>query len=148
MSYTVYKITSPNGRSYIGVTKLPLETRWANGRGYAGNTELHNDIIQYGWLNFTKEVLLITDDVETARQEEHRLIREYADGYNIYRAEPYIPNGRRTPPKPVRCVETGVEYNSIKEAARRTGLSKNKISYCCRGIRNKTGGYSWEFAEL
>ena len=145
MSYTVYKLTSPIGRSYVGVTKLPLEKRWNNGSGYSGNQELHADILLYGWLNFKKEILLVTDNEELARKEEHKRIREYADGYNLYRAEPYIPNGKRTPSKSVVCVETGIEYESIKEAARKTGLSKNKISYCCRGIRNKTGGFHWKF---
>ena len=145
MSYTVYKLTSPTNRSYVGVTKLPLSVRWNKGQGYRGNAELWNDIIQFGWDNFHKEVLLVTDDQKQARAKEHDEIRRYEDGYNIYRAEPYVPSGNRTPPKPVMCVETGIVYESIKEAARQTELSKNKISYCCRGIRNTTGGYHWKF---
>jgi len=47
----------------------------------------------------------------------------------------------------VICVETGVIYNSIKNAAKETGINKSAISHCCNG-RNKTAGnYHWRFAE-
>ena len=55
--YCVYKHTVPNGKVYIGITKLnPLE-RWKNGHGYKDNTKFFNDIILYGWLNIKHEIL-------------------------------------------------------------------------------------------
>lgn len=47
--------------------------------------------------------------------------------------------------KPVICVETGVEYPSIREAERQTGIGSGEISKCCRGVpRYKTaGGFHW-----
>jgi len=54
--------------------------------------------------------------------------------------------GRKMPwldhPKPVICIETGVVYNSIKEATGKTGLTN--ISACCK--RDKTiHGFHWEY---
>lgn len=148
MSWTIYKLTSPTGRSYVGCTSLPLEKRWINGWGYHGNKELYDDILLHGWLSFKKEVIAVYEDEKEAREREHSEIQNYPNGYNIYRGrKPRVTTGNnRTPPKPVLCVETGVIYESIKEAARQTGLAKNKISYCCRGIRHKTGGFHWKFA--
>lgn len=148
-TWTVYKLTSPTNRVYIGCTELPIWKRFQNGRGYKANSELFNDIVQYGWNNFHHEIIAEYPGEEDARAREHLEIKKYPDGYNRYRGiKGYVPTGRpRTPSKKVRCRETGVIYDSIKEAARQTGLAHNKISYCCRGVRNKTGNYHWEFIE-
>lgn len=44
----------------------------------------------------------------------------------------------------VECVETGILYDSIAEAAQATGASH--ISKCCRGITKTSGGYHWRYA--
>ena len=146
--WTVYKLTSPNNRVYIGCTNLSMEDRFGNGRGYQHNKELFDDIVLYGWNSFTKQIVFEFKNESDARQCEHDEIKKYPNGYNIYRGQKqmYDPNWepRR---KPVRCVETGITYESIYDAAKQTGLAKNKISYCCRGIRQKTGGYHWEFVS-
>lgn len=45
---------------------------------------------------------------------------------------------------PVRCVETGEIYPSLREAERETG-AKN-IFWCCIGKRRISGGFHWEYA--
>ena len=45
---------------------------------------------------------------------------------------------------PVRCVETGEIYPSIREASRDTG-AKN-IFWCCIGKRQTSNGLHWEYA--
>ena len=50
--------------------------------------------------------------------------------------------------RPVRCVETGVEYPSISEAARSVGAkSDSHIGEVCRGVANTAAGYHWEYAD-
>ena len=44
-----------------------------------------------------------------------------------------------------RCIETGVEYNCIKEASIQTGINEGNISRCCKGTRKTAGGYHWEY---
>jgi len=49
------------------------------------------------------------------------------------------------PKKPVRCIETGVVYESCSEAGRQLETSPSKISMCCNGKRKTTGGFHWEY---
>lgn len=48
--------------------------------------------------------------------------------------------------KAVKCLETGVVYPSIHEAARQTGVSRNGISMCCDGRQQKAGKLHWGYA--
>lgn len=49
--------------------------------------------------------------------------------------------------KKVICIDTGVEYDSIKTASDKTGASYNHIGDCCKGKRETTGGYHWKYAD-
>lgn len=44
----------------------------------------------------------------------------------------------------VLCVETGVIYDSGRQASEMTGVSRSGISNCLRGKRKKSGGYHWK----
>lgn len=47
--------------------------------------------------------------------------------------------------KPVRCVETGVVYESASRAAKVFGVSNSAISNAANGLREKSCGYHWKF---
>lgn len=51
--------------------------------------------------------------------------------------------------KAVRCIETGLIYESTIEAERKTGIRHDGISKCCRNIPKHitAGGYHWEFTD-
>lgn len=48
--------------------------------------------------------------------------------------------------KSVLCVETGVIYNSIRDAEKQTGARNSDITAVCKGKRKKAGGYTWKYA--
>ena len=52
-------------------------------------------------------------------------------------------------PKPIKQLSTTdkfiAEYRSIREACRKTGIDYRLISLTCRGYREQTGGYRFEF---
>ena len=50
---------------------------------------------------------------------------------------------RKRNSRPVRCVETGVIYQSIKEASLETGINKGSINHAIHGISKTAGGYQW-----
>ena len=54
--YTVYKLTSPDNKVYIGCTGNPVKKRWNGGRGYRGSP-VFEAICHYGWPSFKKEIL-------------------------------------------------------------------------------------------
>lgn len=49
--------------------------------------------------------------------------------------------------KSVKCIETGIIYNSMQEAGRKTGCRPDCISRVCRGNGKTTGGFHWEYIE-
>ena len=49
--------------------------------------------------------------------------------------------------KPVRCIETGEEFESLSDAERKTGILGETISRCCRGKQKTASGYHWEFIK-
>ena len=50
------------------------------------------------------------------------------------------------PKKGVICVETGIYYESTREAQRQTGAYHGDISKCCKGTKKTVGGYRWKYA--
>lgn len=49
--------------------------------------------------------------------------------------------------KRVRCIETGIIYESLSEASRQTGIAQSSISECCNGKRKTAGGFHWEYID-
>lgn len=47
--------------------------------------------------------------------------------------------------KPVRCVDTGVDYASAADAQRKTGICGSHIGSVCTGNRNRAGGFRWAY---
>jgi len=85
--HTVYLLTFPNGKVYIGQTKN-IKMRWeANGVRYKKNKEMYSDILKYGWKNIDKKILLETDCEDIAYDNEIKYIKLYnatnpKNGYN------------------------------------------------------------------
>lgn len=51
------------------------------------------------------------------------------------------------PRKRVKCIETNIIYDSIREASRQTGINASHIAEVCRGERKSAGKYHWEGIE-
>jgi hypothetical protein len=85
--WTIYKHTSPTGKSYVGQTrKENPNDRWQNGEGYRNNTEFYNDICRYGWDAFTHEILEsgITSQEQADKREVYwiKIYKTFENGYN------------------------------------------------------------------
>ena len=55
--YTVYKLTDPEGKVYIGCTGRPVERRWGKGWNYNSKTKIFKAIRSIGWDRFEKTIL-------------------------------------------------------------------------------------------
>ena len=51
----------------------------------------------------------------------------------------------KTQSKPIRCIETGIVYDSIADVFRKTGISN--AHKCAKGYQKTAGGYHWEYIE-
>lgn len=79
---------------------------------------------------------------------EHRANISKANKGKV-RSEELKQRMRKTSPRnrAVKCLETGLVYQSQSEASRRTGISNNMISRACKGELNTAGGYHWQIVE-
>ncbi len=88
---SLYKLTSPSGKSYIGISLKGVDARWAKhvehamGKRSAG--ALYAALRKYGPDTFTRTLLAEEDDWTTLRAMEITAIREHQTlapiGYNI-----------------------------------------------------------------
>ena len=140
--YKVYKLTVPNGKAYIGITKQEkLYDRFQYGSGYDHNKEFFADILEYGWKNIKQEVLIEVESKEKALRKEGEYILKYQTnnkdkGYNTY-------VNTKKPKKLIRNIETGEIFKSLREAAEVYGVSHETIRLAIINER-PWRGYHWE----
>lgn len=87
-NYKLYVHICPNGKRYYGITKLNINQRWQNGRGYKNNQHFMNAIEKYGWDNIEHIVLFDSLTECEAKELEQYYIQWYNTanrkyGYNI-----------------------------------------------------------------
>lgn len=153
-TYCLYKLTFPNGKSYIGITRQYLNARWLCGHGYKpkkGKTcVMYDDILFYGWKNIQKEVLIDygMNKKEAAEQEKLYIKKYNTDdpdlGYNIQEGgfNPKLPDSVK---KKISDARIGNNYGRVGEKAPAYGMhhteeSKRKISEAQMGEKNRMYG--------
>jgi len=142
--YSVYKLTSPKGKIYIGITSILPEARWKDGKGYDYNIYLSSDIKMYGWDNFKHEILFCGLSEAEAKQKEIELIDKYnstnfLQGYNIEHGGD-LRKGRSY--KAVKCLTTNICFSSIKEAGEFYNIRKKYITNCLTGRASFAGEFN------
>lgn len=147
--FIVYKHTSPCGKSYIGITSMSFERRFAGGKGYKDQTKFWNAIQKYGWDNFSHEVLEKDLKYYDACIKEKEYIKKFdsiKNGYNITIGG----DGIRSKGKKVYQIKDGVivnTFNSAGEASEVIGniTMRSIINWCIDGENGKEiNGYIWK----
>lgn len=147
-TYTVYRHISPNGKSYIGITKQEdIEKRFLKGNGYNSQPVFWRAIQKYGWDSFRHEVL-----------EENLTEKEACEKEIYYINEVYhslAPNGYNTSEggdsgsdhsKPVIQYYKGEPVNffeSISDASKKLRVAQYTIRSHI-GEDKSIGGYYFE----
>lgn len=75
--FTVYKHTTPNGKSYVGITSKKTYQRWNSGLGYKNQKKFYRAILKYGWSNIKHEILFDNLTKEQACKKEKELIQKF-----------------------------------------------------------------------
>ena len=163
--YTIYRhVNKINGKSYIGQTCRELSKRWQNGHGYTADHQptFYNAIQKYGWDNFDHEILETgIPSLSEANEREKFWIEHYhtwiydpeCNGYNITSGGDGSPGRvmsdelKAKLKKAVYCVELDRVFESLSSASEKTGCLISKISRCCKGYSNSTGGYHWQYVD-
>lgn len=167
--WSVYMLTPPNGKIYIGATKTLPRKRWNYGYGYRDNKELFDDIQKFGWKAFLRSVISTELTQEQAYRMEAELIKKHHANDPIYGYNKaaggigttgFYPNektrekmstsqkGKRNHRlKTFQMNKSGdivAEYSSAREASQKTGINYKSIVNCCSGATPQAGGYYWK----
>lgn len=129
--WKVYKHTSPNGKTYIGITSQEPERRWQNGYGYTTQQLFWRAIQKYGWNNFQHEILEENLTKEEAFQKERYYIDIFKSnqrecGYNTTSGG----DGCRDTGNPVAQLLNGEIVNvfsSLQETSEKLQMSHGAI---------------------
>ena len=137
MIITYLLVNKVTGDTYVGRTKQSFSKRMRQHRICTSkhNTPLGRSIGQYGWDAFQTEILFEGD-------KEKEFINFLKPTLNV----PYNPPLKQaveTISVPVRCVETGVVYQSQSEAERHIGI-RGGVHNVISGAAKTCGGFHWE----
>ena len=85
--YCVYKFTSPENKSYIGMTGNVDQRFYQHQRADSGCRLIRDAVQTYGWESIHKEILADNLDLAECFRKEYELIHEhnttYPNGYNV-----------------------------------------------------------------
>lgn len=100
-------------------------------------------IKEHGWENFELEILEIVFDMDNIHKIESDYIKKYKSEYPEFGYN--TPVGRTK--RKVKCIETGIIYESEAKAAKELKIAQSSIGRCCMNSYGfKTaGGFHWEF---
>ena len=167
--YKIYvHINKTNGKKYIGQTKQSLNQRFRDGEGYKKSSKFYGAIKKYGWDNFEHILLFDELTLAEANKKEEELIKQYdttndSNGYNIaYGGDNHILSKEAIYKMKMSKYKNKDSYDfykevfqydkngcfiekfeSLREAERRTGVSRRNISACCKGTAKSAGGFMW-----
>ena len=135
--------------SYKSGVGRPLKV-YHNNRGYqqvgavSGSPRYVHRLVAETWLdnpNHYREVNHINGDKDDNRVENLEWTTRSQNLRHAWRTG--LNKGRSTP---IRIVETGEIFESLRECARRIGGSQGAISECLAGKRSTHHGYHFEYA--
>ena len=115
--YTVYKLTDPEGKVYIGCTGKPVEQRWLGGSGYRRSVFYRESIQRHGWKNMKKEILCEKLTKEGGEKLEKWFV-EYYDSMNPDKGYNRMTGGN---PRGAKHSPQTVEENRRKNLAKYDG---------------------------
>ena len=172
-TWTVYMHTNKiNNKVYIGITSQKVQNRWNNGKGYFvknkegkfSQQKFARAIQKYGWDNFEHIIFAEGLSKDEACHMERLLIAIWhamEHGYNSTIGGEgscgYVPSEElrqllRQKRGYTVCqfdmdMNFIAEYQSVREAAEKTGLSSATILQCCdmKDSRKVAGEYVWIF---
>ena len=155
-----------NGKKYVGKTIGRVRTRIrshiANSRSGLRKMAFDSALKKYGYESFEWRILFLSEDPLSLNiLEKEFIIKENTrgkEGYNSTDGGEGVPGmiwseeqvSRMVSNRKkimIKCLSTGEEFSSTKEAAEKLGLYRCAISSTCRGRQDSTHGYEFEYLD-
>lgn len=156
-TYAVYCHTTPDGKKYIGMTNMPILTRFGNGRNYFSSI-FREAIDRFGWNNIEHEVLEYGLTREQASESEIKYIKLFdtlnrEHGYNVATGgiHGYIPNRAISDETKMKIANANRGRKATEEQRRRLSeLHKGQIGHNLRPVikLSKSGEILDEYESL
>jgi len=152
----IYKITNKiDGKHYIGMTSRPIKDRWSEHCSIknSGTAILSSAVRKYGKENFIVEEIDSATSLDELRRKEIAWISALnsirPNGYNVQQGGigGRNENAILAHEIAIRCLSTGEHFKSITEAAKTYNLNISKVALVCKGKRDSTEGYSFEYID-
>lgn len=154
MKYWVYIHLFPNGKRYVGLTKLKtLNWRWKSGEGYKTQQLIYRAIIKYGWKNI-QHILYQVDTEKEMKYLEKYLIAYYNTtnplyGYNVSTGGDGSTGVPSTGRKSIDQFDKQGNYirtwESIMSIDQELDYDWRNISACIRKKRPTAYGFYWSY---
>lgn len=144
----IYKATNTmNGQVYIGATTQSLENRkkdHLNKIDKSYNHKFQKAILEYGKANFHWEQIDTANNLNDLAIKESQYIEQYnscQNGYNSDRGGGF----KKIVYQFSISGELISTFQSLVEASKTIGVSKDSISHACNGDRNTSNGFVWNY---
>jgi len=131
--WTIYKHIFPNGKLYIGQTKVSLNKRFKYGEGYKGCPLIYRAIKKYGWDSITTEIIQnnISSSEEANMLEEYYI--NYYDSRNPTKGYNLAPGGgvvNKINEEQEKQIYAEWDNNlGVVEIANKLGIDRNTVSH-------------------
>jgi group I intron endonuclease len=153
MNSGIYKIYCTNNDYYYYGSSINLKERWLHHRKRLrnqthGNVRLQRVWNKYGEQSIVFEIVNFIPE-EEIRKEEQKYLDIHYGKKKCLNMNPHSSGGIIFTCK-VKQMQNGniiAEFNSIKEASKKTGISQVGISYACNGKQASSGGFEWEYSS-
>lgn len=144
MTCGIYLISNLiNNKVYVGQS-VNIEKRWTQHKRELRNNIHGSKKLQNAWNKYGEENFEFSIACECEEKQLNTL-----EQYYVFSLESYLPEGgynislggeglfikgiNNKMNKSVYCIETKIEYFSIAEASRQTGIRESSILQCCKG---------------
>lgn len=149
-TYTIYKLTSPSGKVYIGQT-ISITNRFSCYKNLLceAQTLLYRSLIKYSWASFIKEIIETGLTKLEANELEIKLIKQFQDSnisLNIQRGG----NLTKTPDKLCQFSLNGnfiKEWDSVEEACTFYNIKPTSVRVACKRKKNEQEGFLWLYKK-
>lgn len=152
MKYWVYIHLFPNGKRYVGLTKLKtLNWRWKSGEGYKTQQLIYRAIIKYGWKNIQHIIYEVDTESEMKYLEKYLIAyyntTDHKYGYNISTGGESANGVRRATRKSIDQYDKFGNFirtwDSIYSVAQTLNYDSGTIAACVNKKHPMACGFYW-----